>query len=439
MRPVRAFSVSIRNLSNHRSASMNRSVLLLVLLLGLTTRGSLAQTGEDVLRYSQRFPAVGARMTGMAGAGVAGVNSWGAAFANPAGLGLIPRSHVSGSFSASSLDSEADYFGDRTDRSTTQSSLGSAAYVASVPTLRGAFVLGVGYNQTAGFDRQLAFSGFNPSVFVVPDLDGEVVRGLRQRGDVSESGVAGELSLAGAVEVAPRVLAGLSLNLITGHYQFEHLLDEETEDGMLLFQTDDYLEADLRGVNLRVGVAAEVAPGFRLGLAAETPTYYRVEEGFDLGNEFDIFDYSITTPWRISGGIAYEMAGFLLAADLEFLDWSQARLRPTDTFLDEDLDIRRSYREVVNTRFGAEYAIGPWAVRAGAAYQPDPLRDVIDLDRLQSTYTVGFSLQVLDRTTLDVAYAFTEFDDQIFPADEYGVVTEHVIRNRFLVGVQVNL
>lgn len=407
---------------------MNRLTLFLILVLSVPVAS--AQTGEDILRYSDRFPAVGARMTGMAGAGVGGVNSWGAAFANPAGLGLVARSHISGSLSGGSLESEAAYFGDRTDATATQTVLGSAAYVAAVPALRGALVLGIGYNQTAGFDRELAFDGINPDT-----PDGR----LRQSGEVFEDGTMGELSLAGAVEVAPRVLAGLSLNLAAGTYQFEQFLDERTEGGSPLFSDNAFLEADLRGVNLRGGVAAEVAPGVRLGLAAETPTYYRVEEGFDLENDFDIFDYSVTTPWRISGGIAYEMAGFLLAADLEFLDWSQARLRPTSDFLEANLDVRRDYREVVNTRFGAEYAIGPWAVRAGAAYQPDPLRDLVEIDRLRSTYTVGFSLQMAGRATLDVAYAFTEFEDQIVPESAFGMVTEEVVRNRFLVGVQVNL
>ena len=413
---------------------MNIRLSLVLALIGFgLTATAHAQTGEDVLRYSQRFPAVGARMTGMAGAGVGGVNDWGAAFANPAGLGLVRRTHVSGSLAAGSVESEASYFGDRTDASAAQVAIGSGAYVTTLPTLRGAFVLGIGYNQTTGFARDLSFGGFNPSA------TGGGTTGLRQFGDVYESGQAGELSLAGAVEVAPRVLAGVSLNLVGGEYEFEQLLDEATEDGRPLFQTDSYLKADLRGVNFRAGVVGEVAPGVRFGLAAETPTFYRVEEAFDLVEDTDRFSYSITTPWRVAGGIVYEMAGFLLSADLEFLDWSQARLRPTNTFLDEDLDIRRNYREVFNTRVGAEYAIGPWAVRAGAAYQPDPLRDVLDVGREQTTYTVGFSLQTAHRVTFDVAYAYTEFADQIVPGAEFGLVSEDVVRHRILVGVQVDL
>ncbi len=431
---------------------MNARILFVLTLLGgLGALPVRAQTGEDILRYSQRFPAVDTRMTGMAGAAVGGVGDWGAAYANPAGLGLVRRSHVVGAFSAGSIQSDARYFGDVAEATTTQTAVGSVAYVAALPTLRGSLVLGVGYNQTQGFDRELAFAGLNENAV----FDGGV--GLRQFGNVFEDGLSGELSLVGAVEVAPDVLAGLSVNLVTGSYQFQQVLDEQDRDGNPVFLTEDFLEADLRGVNVRAGVTAEVAPGFRLGLATESPTYYRIEERSDL---FDagFFDYSITTPWRISGGLAYEMAGFLLTADLEFLDWSQARLRPTADFrppfteTDRNLDIRQTYREVFNTRFGAEYDLGPWAVRAGAAFQPDPLRDELDLrglsvDRLRSTYTIGFSLKTLDRIALDVAYAYTGFDDVLVPYSvveggvvlDEPVVTEDVAYNRFLVGVRVEL
>ena len=194
------------------------SVLALLTILGALP--ARAQTGEDILRYSQRFPAVDTRMTGMAGAAVGGVGDWGAAYANPAGLGLVRRSHVVGAFGAGSVQSDARYFGEASEATATQTALGSLAYVAALPTLRGSLVLGVGYNQTQGFDRELAFAGFNPNA----EFQGQF--GLQQVGDVFEDGFSGELSLVGAVEVAPAVLVGLSVNLVTGDYQFQQVLDE---------------------------------------------------------------------------------------------------------------------------------------------------------------------------------------------------------------------
>ncbi len=420
-----------------------RNLSVIALVLSVVVLPAQAQTGEDVLRYGQRFPAVDARMTGLAGTGVAGVADWGATFANPAGLGLIRRTHVVGSLGGGSLESEALYFGETTDATVTRTALGSAAYVGVVPVRRGSLVFGVGYNQTAGFDRELSFVGFNPNAEGASDGS----RGLDQFGDIFEEGELGELSLVGAVEVAPRVLAGVSVNLVGGQYQFEQFFDEFDSNDALVFRDDQFLEADLGGANLRLGVTAEVSPGVRLGLATETPTYLRVEESFDFNGDAGLFDYSITTPWRLSGGFAYDRGGLLLAADIEFVDWSQARLRPSDEFTSANFDLRRSYSEVFNTRFGMEYDLGPWAVRAGAAFQPDPLREEfdrqgIDLDRLRSTYTIGFSLKTLDRIALDVAYAYTEFEDRLVPYSVVGdepVVMEDVIRNRFVVGVRVDL
>ncbi|MEM1041657.1 MAG: hypothetical protein AAGI91_03420 [Bacteroidota bacterium] len=388
-----------------------------------------AQTGEDVLRYGQRFPAVDARMTGLAGAGVAGIADWGAAFANPAGLGLIRRSHAVGSLGGGTLESDAVFEGEALTATASRTTLGSAAYVGVVPVRRGSLVLGVGYNQTAGFDRELSFGQVGTGPF----------------GDVFEEGERGELSFVGAVEVAPRVLFGASLNLVGGEYQFEQFIENVFPEGEEPLR---FLEADLGGVNVRAGLAAEVSAGTRLGLAVETPTYFRIEEE----DEFGPFEpYSITTPWRLSGGLAYDRGGLLLAADIEFVDWSQARLRPSNDFVDANFDLRRSYSEVLNTRFGAEYDLGVWAVRAGAAFQPDPLREEFerlaqagepDLDRLRSTYTVGFSLKTLNRIALDVAYAYTEFEDRVvFDSADAGalVVSEDVVRNRFVVGVRVAL
>lgn len=401
-----------------------RFSLALALALGLLSQAAVAQTGEDVLRYTQRTPAVGARMTGMAGAGVAGVADWGAAFANPAGLGYVGRSHATGALGVTTFDSDASFDLGGGDARATQVGLGSAAYVAKIPTLRGSLVFGIGYSETASFERELFFG---------PDERAQL--GQVEFGEVFEDGQSGELSLVGAVEAAPGVMTGVSFNAVVGSYAFEGYFDQ----GGPPFQ-DEFLEASLRGFNVRAGLAAEVTPGVRLGATIESPTVLRVEEDFDFGgSEFGTFDYTITTPWRVSGGLVYEAGGWLLAADLEFLDWSQARLRPSRTFTEENLDIRRLYREVINTRFGAEYDFGPGIVRAGAAFQPDPLRDEIEADRLRTTYTVGFGLRAGPAAVIDFAYAYTGFEDQLFTPFESHRVEEDVVRHLFLIGARIDL
>lgn len=403
-----------------------RLPLAMALALGLLAHTAAAQTGEDVLRYTQRTPAAGARMTGMAGAAVAGVPDWGAAFANPAGLGYVGRSHATGALGATIVQSDVRS-GGHGDARASQVGLGSSAYVAKIPTVQGALVLGVGYHEVASFERELFFSG--------PDIRFGFEE---QLGEVFEEGRSGELSVAGAVEVAPGVMTGLSANAVVGTYTYAGYFDRLSAQQTAY--VDEFLEADLRGVNLRAGLTAEVVPGVRLGTVLETPTILRVSETYDFGSDFGSFDYTVTTPWRAAAGAAYEAAGWLLAADIEFLDGSQARLRPSRTFADENLDIRRHYREAINTRFGAEYDFGLAIVRAGAAFQPDPLRDELRADRLRSTYSVGLGLRAGPDAVIDVAYAYTQFRDQLFTPFEMPILVEEAVaRHTVLLGLRVDL
>src|SRR5690625_4293288 len=74
------------------------TLTLAAALVMLAPVAATAQTADDGLRLSDREPAVGVRMSAMAGAGgFAGIGDFGALFANPAGLGYLDGSYLSGS------------------------------------------------------------------------------------------------------------------------------------------------------------------------------------------------------------------------------------------------------------------------------------------------------------------------------------------------------
>ncbi len=401
-------------------------VSLLLSLGFLVGTPALAQSGEDVLRFGQRDPGVGARVVGLAGAAVGGVGDWGAAAANPAALGLIGRSHVVVAFGGDSAESEASYAESPSDTRGTQGGVGSAAYVAALPTRRGSFVVGVGYNQRAALERDLVFGGRSD----VPGLPG-------LSGEVYEEGLLGELSGVVAAEVAPGIYVGGAANLVIGRYGFRQFYaTEAVPTGDVLSE----LDTDLAGFNLRTGVVAETLPGLRFGFALESPTWLYAEEAFERSGGEELFDYTLQTPWRAAAGVAYEQRGLLLTADVAVANWSEGRLRPSETFGPENIEIERDYRESVEVRVGAEYAIGLGAVRAGYAYQQDPLRDLVEPDRARRTAAAGLSLHASSRLTLDVAIAVTDFEDRFFvPFENLGSVFEEVLITRVLVGVTVGL
>lgn len=519
-----------------RTSLSRKGCFLLVLAVAGVLSVTKAQTGEDVLRFAERAPAVTPRATGLGGASVAGIADYNAFFTNPAGLGLLRRSYVGGSLSFLSAEEFAAYrvpgFAGTVDNTLSNTRLGHLAYLYKVPTTRGSLVLGGGFSQVQAFERDLLFEGENgsnsitdffmplPSEFSLQenedgtfnptfdrplsfiayetfgiDLDQNLAAAyatgadvnpflpavtfgtVRQTGSVLEEGSLNEINLGGAVEAAPNLMVGASLNIPFGVYRFNRILEEDdfqddndgsngTTDFEGLFFEEGF-ESNIVGANLRLGVSSLVAPRIRVGLTVETPTYYTVEEdyttrletffdngdAFSYGDDFDedvgkgSYQYEMITPWRLGTGIALTQQNVSVYGDLEFVDWSQMELNSDDfTFDDENRRIRQDFSSVINTRVGVEFRANQLALRGGLAYQPDPrdfdtrTADGATLDRSRTFLSAGIGYRLSDQMQLDVAWQQQRFDDQYLPYTEVNdapVVDEEVIRNRLTVGVRV--
>ena len=510
-------------------------VLRLGLMVSVATVLNLepvqAQTGDDALRFTQRFPATSTRMMSMGGAGIAGVADYGASFTNPAGLGYMRRSTFSGSLNIFSTKDDGLYqvsgFSNGLDTDVSKTQIGHLASVYKVPTVRGAFVVTASFSQVNSFDRDLLFEGENagnsitdffmplPGEFSIEeDADGlypvfsrplsliayetfgiDFDQGLYddgnavpflpavtdgtvlQNGSVTEAGSMNELNFGGAAEVAPRVMAGVSINIPFGTYRFDRVFEEDdfqnANDGNFgttdfeYLRLSEYLKTSLVGVNVRAGLSTDVTPNVRLGLTVETPTYYAVDEDydtrletfFDNGDSFSYgdereedagagnFEYDITTPWRLGAGVAYNIGTFTVLGDIEYVDWSQLQLDASSvSFSDENRFIRQNYNAVVNTRVGVEYTTGPFAVRGGFAFQPDPLdkrirsTDELDLDRSRTFFSAGLGYRFAEQFQVDLGWMQEQYEDQYRPYTEVTnapVVSEELMRNRFSLALKL--
>ena len=552
---------------NIETTTSMRMLLVAVLAL-LTLPAAQAQTAEDAIRFTERSPATGARMVGMAGAGVAGLADYGAFFTNPAGLGYFRRSTAAGALNSVYTVDQSFYttpgFSSTFDQDVSATSLGNLAYLYKAPTRQGSLVLGAALNQTHSFERDLWFRGANASSTIstsfLPfegeyelDADGDLVSladlpfaafnaglieffpefldedpnaypfleavvpgsTIEQTGNVVEEGRVSELSLGGAAEAARDVMVGLSANLSFGSYDFlsrfqESDINDENraDDYSVLLDNGDLLEGfesltyrqhlrtDLVGINLRAGVSARLGDAFRLGATLETPTFYSLDEQFgqdfqvffDQGGSLEygegfqdvsqgVFEYEITTPWRLGLGVGFEAGGLAVLADAEFIDWSQLELdaQINRAFFDElNRQIAEDYAPVVNTRLGLEYAAGALRLRGGVAFHPDPLdlpsdsrfaEDRFDNGRLrcrdsttgQSVDTAfcgedrdkvfisaGFGYRFDNQFQIDFGWLQSRFDSLYAPYPEDGLgprqddvllVDEEVVQNQFVLGV----
>ena len=335
------------------------------------------------------------------------------------------------------------------------------------------------------FDRTLSFIGFE--TFAI-DLDqtkldaGDsvpftpaVTKGtLSQIGYVDETGRMSEINVGGAMEVAKDVMFGASINIPFGTYSFSRELAEDdynndndgtggtTDFDFLRFQ--ESVDSDIVGVNLRFGLSAVVQYGVKVGLSIETPTYYSVDDAyrtvlltnFDNGDSFQYggedrdagtgsYNYTITTPWKLGLGAAYEIGGARIAADFEYVDWSQMELDSEDcNFADENVAITRGLDAVTNARLSVSYDVNKSLVlRGGMAFYSDPHATKVDaggieIDRDRKFISAGFGYKIGKSIRADFAWMGESFEDkyQVYTdVTDAPYVTEEVLRSRVQLGV----
>ena len=508
--------------------------VLLVFLAGPPP--AIGQILDDVVRYSEQLPSGGGERMGMAGAGRnAGYGRFGTLFGNPAGLGWISQSMVGGDFAVQRARNETRFRTPNTatgsDRSVSDYRLGHLGGAYSFPTEKGSAVIGMSFHQTNAYGRGFDVTGVNGANsitetflpnsfgfdnegnFIIDNFESRIAfqagaidtssvafangnypfvqaatpgavadQTLEQQENIFESGQMSEVSIGGAVEVAPGVMMGAGLNITYGSYTFErfyretdigdgalpndpYFVEGTNLDGFKELRFEERLDTDLTGANVRLGVSAELIDGFRTGMLIETPTWYSVTEVFGkrMATTFDCDDlgctpsgvpgfvsgsltgrevkYRLTTPWRLGGGVEYSRAGFTVAGDVEFVDWTQANLSSdSESFSDLERQIR-ALDATVNTRVGVEYDFEVAAVRAGFAYQPDPRdRSLTDVDGSSTDgdrmyLSGGVSFTPTDAFALHVNWLQERFDDQFQSYVDGPTAREQLRRNRYTVGM----
>ena len=509
---------------------------VLLAVLAWSGRPALGQTLDDVVRYSGQLPSSGGERMGMVGAGRnAGYGRFGTLYGNPAGLGWSSQSMVGGGFTVQRARNETTF---RTPNTTTGSDrvlsdyrLGRLGGVYAFPTVQGAAVIGVSVHQTNAYEQGFDVTGANGATsitetflpnsfgfdddgnFIINSLESRIAfqagaidtssvafangdypfvqaatpgrvgdQVLQQQETIFESGQMNEMSIGGAVAVAPRVMVGAGLNIAFGSYTFERFY-RETDigdgplpndpyfvegtdlDGFKELRFEERIDTDVTGANVRLGVSAALTDGLRTGLLIETPTWYSITEVFGKRMEttFDCdalgctpsgvpgfvngsltgreVTYRLTTPWRLGGGVQYSRSGITVAGDVEFVDWTQADLSSdNESFSDLGRQVR-ALDATVNTRVGAEYDFGVAAVRAGIAYQPDPRnRSLTDIDGASTDgdrlyLSGGLSYTPTGAFSLHVNWMQERFDDQFQSYVGGPTVQEQVRRNRFVLGM----
>jgi hypothetical protein len=142
----------------------------------------------------------------------------------------------------------------------------------------------------------------------------------------------------------------------------------------------------------------------------------------------------MTTPWRFSVGFLAGSPHALVVADVEVVDWSQARFDADgDPILaQENAFADAFFRTVIHSRVGAEGRLGAVALRVGAAFQPDPRFDGPVPEAVWQQYAVGVGVEVHPGARLDLAFVHTRDEDPFVPFEG-----ERGVRHALQIGVDV--
>ncbi|MES2278943.1 MAG: hypothetical protein V4592_23125 [Bacteroidota bacterium] len=144
------------------------------------------------------------------------------------------------------------------------------------------------------------------------------------------------------------------------------------------------------GFNAKLGFIYKPVDAVRFGAVITTPTWYNIDDNYNEGMITRLngttnipdgpsnypFSYKLQTPFRAAGGLAifFKQYGFI-SGDVEYLDYSSARLSGDYTATGDNNDIKTLYQNAVNAHVGAEARLTSQVfLRGGYGVQGNPLK-----------------------------------------------------------------
>jgi hypothetical protein len=207
---------------------------------------------------------------------------------------------------------------------------------------------------------------------------------------VTNSGYTGEHAISLGGNWSNRLFLGATLAITRLSYEskFEHM---ESTDAVLPSQFKDfnytfYYKNTGTGYALKLGAIFKPIEPLRIGLSFHSPTFFRITEyvydniythinndDIDFSNETMWYSYNLTTPFRATAGVAYQLKKLaVFSAEYEFVDYSMARFSVVG---DDDWDytpdndyIKSALKSASNIRAGAEFRLNRFYLRGGYGY-----------------------------------------------------------------------
>lgn len=313
-----------------------------------------------------------------------------------------------------------------------------------------------------------------------------------------EQGGINQYDLNVAFNVKDRFYLGVTLGLYDLDYSRyssygENLSNTATEGGVTYtdqgnFTLDNWYKADGTGVDFKVGMIFrpfEYSP-FRIGISASTPVWYSITDKYtacltsDLAIQSEsgdyvtgqstenlsdylqpeyVFDYNLTTPWRLNLSMGTSISNVVaLDAEYEFEKYSSAKLRERQTdgygysYSGDELSgttaIQSTLKPVHTFRAGIEANFDGFFVRGGYNFRTAPIESTSfkniaatdetrmnpeytnDNKRHTATFGLGYHGK---RFYADAAYKYDTYKSDFYAFDSENLVPAKLTNERHQV------
>lgn len=469
--------------------------ILSILFVGLSIYSAQSQGIEDALRYAQDNLNGTARFKAMSGAFGALGGDFSSLTVNPAGSSVFANNQVGVTLSNFGTKNDANYFGTNTSEKNNNFDLNQAGAVFVLENRDEKsdwkkFAFALNFENTKSLDNSVRIVGINPnsiSNYFLSYANGlplSTVNGsdysfgemyfneqqanlgynayiinedptysdsnmlytslvpaggnYRQVNTIETIGYNGKLSFNASAQYTDKWFFGINLN---SHYTdftqsstFYESNNNNTSTTENLIQNATFLN-DLytygTGFSFQLGTIYKPTKELRLGLAYESPTWYRLNEELTqnaIGNRGTVNTtnlieavanpypitmvyepYNLQTPGKWTGSVAYVFnKKGLISFDYAMKDYSKTQFKPKSQFTNSNSTMKSLLDTTNEFRLGAEYKIKQVSLRGGYRFEQSPYKNTIVMGDLTG-YSAGIGYN-FGNTKLDLAYSFAKRD-----------------------------
>ncbi len=244
------------------------------------------------------------------------------------------------------------------------------------------------------------------------------------------TGYDGKFTANFATAYKDKLFLGINLNY---HYTdvikttsvYESYNTTDTTTGLQSVQFDTETHTFGNGFSFSLGAIAKATESLRVGLAYQSPTWYRLEDEqrqaviadcpdcgssqnpvfFNPGVTMIYEPYTIQTPGKWTGSLAYiyQKRG-ILSVDVSMKDYSATKFRPQDDYSGLNSYMSNVLDNSIEIRVGGEYKYKEFSFRGGYRFDQSPYKTDMVFGDL-TAYSGGLGYTFGD-SRLDLAYSY---------------------------------